>query len=215
MARADEGHRFGLAARGIAVRGEHVVRSIGSQRIVSMLFADAVGFSKLSDGSIPAFVQHFLGTVAKVMHRQDEQPLARNTWGDGLYFCFATPRAAGLFALELCETVRATDWTAFGLPAGLTLRIALHCGPAHEVIDPVIEQRNFTGAHVSRAARLEPVTPPGHVYSSQSFAALCASEAVKEFSCEYVGRMPMAKKYGEYPTFSVRSTRTRPDTTAA
>jgi class 3 adenylate cyclase/tetratricopeptide (TPR) repeat protein len=181
-----------------------VALSVASQRIVSMLFADAVGFSKLPDESIPAFVEHFLGAVARVLDNQRESALTRNTWGDGLYFSFASPRAAGLFALELCEVVRSTDWAGFGLPATLSLRVALHCGPAHEVIDPVIKQRNFTGAHVSRAARIEPVTPPGSVYASQSFAALCECEGIGEFACEYVGRMPLAKKYGEYPTFSVR-----------
>lgn len=179
-------------------------RTVGTQRIVSMLFADAVGFSKLPDECIPRFVEHFLGKVARVLDSQAEPALTRNTWGDGLYFSFGTPLAAGLFALDLCEAVRNTDWTAYGLPATLSLRVALHCGPAHEVTDPVIRQRNFTGAHVSRAARIEPITPPGSVYASQSFAALCECEEVKDFACEYVGRMPLAKKYGEYPTFSVR-----------
>lgn len=180
---------------------EHVV---GTQRIIAMLFADAVGFSKLADEQIPAFVQHFLGMVAAVLDRQAEPALTRNTWGDGLYFCFATPRTAGVFALDLCEAIRSTDWESCGLPAGLSLRIALHCGPAHEVSDPVIRRRNFTGAHVSRAARIEPVTPPGSVYASQSFAAMCACEEVSEFACEYVGRLPLAKKFGEYPMYSLR-----------
>lgn len=200
MAASSAGWRRAPASR---VRGS-VARTLESQRIVSMLFGDAVGFSKLPDESIPAFVKHFLGTVARVLDQQSEPALTRNTWGDGLYFSFATPRAAGLFALELCEAIRRTDWAAHGLPPTLSLRVALHCGPAHEVIDPVIRQRNFTGAHVSRAARIEPVTPPGSVYSSQSFAALCECEGVREFACEYVGRMPLAKKYGEYPTFCVR-----------
>lgn len=189
-----------------SVRGS-LDHSLGSQRIVSMLFADAVGFSKLPDESIPAFVEHFLGTVARALDRQNEPALTRNTWGDGLYFSFSTPRGAGLFALDLCHTIQSTDWNAYGLPSTLSLRVALHCGPAHEVTDPVIRQRNFTGAHVSRAARIEPITPPGSVYSSQSFAALCECQGVKEFTCEYVGRMPLAKKYGEYPMFSVRKRR--------
>lgn len=172
-----------------------------------MLFADAVGFSKLADDKIPAFVEHFLGAVARVLGKQDEPPLTRNTWGDGLYICFATPRAAGLFALELSEVIRQTDWTVFGLPATLSLRIALHGGPTHEVIDPVVQQRAFNGAHVSRAARIEPVTPPGSVYCSQSFAALCECEGIEDFSCHYVGRMPLAKKFGDYPMFSIRRRR--------
>jgi class 3 adenylate cyclase/tetratricopeptide (TPR) repeat protein len=184
-----------------------VARSLGSQRIVSMLFADAVGFSKLPDESIPDFVSHFLGKIANVLDRQADSALTRNTWGDGLYFSFATPRGAGLFALDLCDAIRSTDWAAWGLPADLSLRVALHCGPAHEVFDPIIRQLNYSGAHVSRAARLEPVTPPGSVYASQPFAALCECEGIKEFICEYVGRMPLAKKYGEHPTFNVRRRR--------
>ena len=184
-----------------------VPRALGAQRIVSMLFADAVGFSKLPDESIPGFVEHFLGAIARVLERQREAALTRNTWGDGLYFSFATPRAAGIFALDLCEAIRGVDWTAHGLPATLSLRVALHCGPAHEVTDPIIRQRNFTGAHVSRAARIEPITPPGSVYSSQSFAALCECERVNDFACEYVGRMPLAKKYGEHPMYSIRRRR--------
>lgn len=192
--------RTAPARQSAAVSG----RALGTQRIVSMLFADAVGFSRLPDESIPRFVDHFLGTVARVLERQAEAALTRNTWGDGLYFSFATLGAAGRFALDLCETVRATDWIRHGLPADLSLRIALHSGPAHEVLDPVTRQRNYTGAHVSRAARIEPVTPPGNVYASQSFAALCECEGIREFTCEYVGRMPLAKKYGEYPTYCVR-----------
>ena len=42
-------------------------RSIGTQRVIAMLFADAVGFSKLADEQIPPFVEHFMGTVARVM----------------------------------------------------------------------------------------------------------------------------------------------------
>jgi class 3 adenylate cyclase/tetratricopeptide (TPR) repeat protein len=178
--------------------------TVGSQRIVSMLFADAVGFSKLPDESIPAFVRYFLGAVADVLAKQADPPLTRNTWGDGLYFCFASPRAAGLFALDLCDAIGAIRWADFGLPSQLSLRVALHCGPAHEVMDPVIRQRSYTGAQVSRAARIEPVTPAGTVYCSQTFAALCECTRISEFACEYVGRMPLAKKYGEYPMFCVR-----------
>jgi class 3 adenylate cyclase len=182
-------------------------RRLGSQRIVSMIFADAVGFSRLADDAVPAFVEHFLGKVAAVLDTQREQPLTRNTWGDGLYFSFSTLRAAGCFALELADALRAADWRVHGLPGELSLRIALHCGPAHEVVDPILRQRNYTGAHVSRAARLEPVTPPGNVYASEPFAALCECDGVREFVCEYVGRMPLAKKYGDYRAYRVRWSR--------
>jgi len=174
------------------------------QRIVTMLFADAVGFSKLEDRQVPLFVTHFLGGVARLLEQLSERPLTRNTWGDGLYFSFATPRGAGQLALAICDFARHADWAAAGLPAEMNVRIALHAGPAYHVFDPVIGQVNFTGAHVSRAARIEPVTPPGHVYASQAFAALCECMQIAEFACDYVGQVPLAKGYGTFPMFHVR-----------
>jgi len=62
----------------------------------------------------------------------------------------------------------------------------------------------YGGTHVSHAARIEPITPPGEVYASRWFAALAAADGVTEFVCEYVGRTPLAKGYGTFPTYHVR-----------
>ena len=58
---------------------------------------------------------------------------------------------------------------------------------------------------MSRAAKLEPKTPPGEVYASQAFAVLCAEYMVTEFTCEYVKQLEWAKQYGTFPTFALRS----------
>jgi len=92
----------------------------------------------------------------------------------------------------------------YGLPAELGIRIGLHGGPAYPVTDPIIKQFNYTGVHVSRAARIEPITPAGAVYASQEFAALAEAVGVTEFVCQYVGVTPMAKSYGDFPTYQVR-----------
>ena len=171
--------------------------------IVALLFADAKGFSGLGEEQIPAFVRHFLGTVAEVLARSANPPRLKNTWGDGLYFVFDGVRDAGLFALELADTIARTDWSHYGLPA-LSLRTGLHAGPAFSCIDPVTGRLNYFGAHVSRAARIEPITPVGQVYGSAAFAALARADEVKEFRCEYVGRTPLAKHYGTLPMYVVR-----------
>jgi len=172
--------------------------------IRALLFADAVGFSKLEEAEVPLFVEHFLGLVGKLSNETEPAPLMKNTWGDGLYFVFPDVRSAGRFALELRDRVRATAWEAKGL-RDLDLRIGLHAGPIYACTDPVTGRRNYVGAHVSRAARIEPITPPGHVYASQSFAALAAAEPHLEFRCDYVGQTAMAKHYGTFPTYVVRS----------
>jgi len=130
-------------------------------------------------------------------------PLMKNTWGDGLFFVFSSVAEAGLFAIELRDRVRSTDWSKKGLPEELNLRIALHAGPIYPCTDPVTGRPNYVGPHVSRAARIEPITPIGQIYASQSFAALIAAEGVRKIRCEYVGQTSMAKKYGTFPTYVV------------
>lgn len=139
-------------------------------RNVAILFADAVEFGKLTEDRIPDFVNRFLGSVGALA--EEAHPLFSNTWGDGLVFMFATVAEAGSFALDLAErvaAVRAGQPSDQPLPS---LRIGLHAGPVYELVDPVTLRNSFFGTHITRAARIEPITPPGHVYGSQAFAAL-------------------------------------------
>ena len=171
--------------------------------VQALLFADAHGFSKLKENQVPLFVTHFLGMVGELANSSSHAPISKNTWGDGLYLVFANVRDAGLFALQLCEQIEQMDWSECGL-GELKIRVGLHAGPVYSCLDPVTERINYVGAHVSRAARIEPVTPVGKVYASEPFAALAADAGVREFGCEYVGQVAMAKGFGTFPTFAVR-----------
>jgi class 3 adenylate cyclase len=211
-ARALDTHLVSLVARRSgegwsverSVRPETPTARLGTreQRIVVLLFADAVGYSKLSEEQIPRFVEGFLAPISKLMEKAKKPPLARNTWGDALYLVFEDAQAAGEFALALRDWLAAQDPRSVGLPANLSLRIALHAGPAFPIHDPVIDADGFMGSHVSFAARIEPITPAGEVFASQSFAALAARAG--GFACEYVGRVPFAKGYGTFPLYHVR-----------
>lgn len=175
--------------------------------IVGILFADVRGFSQLTEEELPLFVEHFLGKVAQGIEAQVTPPLLTNTWGDGLYFVFQGAKEAGTFAMELSRAVEETHWPDHGLPSGLSLRIALHAGPAYACQDPVTQRLNYLGSNVNIAARIEPVTPPGEVYASGAFAALARSGGVEDFRCGYVGKIPLAKGYGTLPVYVVhRST---------
>lgn len=172
--------------------------------IMALLFADVKGFAAMTEDQIPHFVSGFLGMVGDLVKFSEFAPETKNTWGDGLYMVFDGVRKAGLFALELAERVRNVDWTEHELPDDLSIRIALHAGPVHKCTDPVTGLINYTGTHVSRAARIEPITPPGLVYASQGFAALASYERIGDFACDYVGQTPLHKGYGTYPTYNVR-----------
>jgi len=172
--------------------------------VMAMLFGDAVNFSKLSEEEVPRFVQYFLGAIRDILNRYQETNVVRNTWGDGLYLVFKHVREAGLFALEVQERVEQTNWLDFGLPREMSIRLALHAGPVFRCIDPVTGHDNYTGRHVSRAARLEPNTPPGYVFASEAFAALAAAQQITDFTCNYVRQIAWAKTYGTFPTYRLQ-----------
>jgi class 3 adenylate cyclase len=182
----------------------HPTCSPESRQIMGLLFADVVKYSHLTEDQIFPFMEHFLGAVADLAVRSAYGPVMNNTWGDAVYFVFSNVQQAGKFALELCDFIHSTDWSAKGLPDDLSLRIALHAGPVYRHINPITEQTDYIGTHVSHTARIEPITPPGKVYASQAFAAIASSEDVREFTCEYVGQTPWAKGYGTFPTYHVR-----------
>ncbi|HTL25977.1 MAG TPA: tetratricopeptide repeat-containing protein [Burkholderiales bacterium] len=161
----------------------------------TMLFGDVKGFSKLTEAQIPGFVEHVLGTLGRALSEYGNQVLYRNTWGDGLFLVLGDAAAGARCALALQAALQKLDLPAQGLPDTLALRLGGHFGPVFETTDPVQGVTNYFGAHVSRTARIEPVTPPGEVYVTEQFAARLALEPAL-FGCDYVGQVPAAKGYG-------------------
>ena len=184
--------------------GEHNLHETSQREIRAMLFADVFKYSLLVDEQVPLFVREFLGLIASLIEGSDFKPVTRNTWGDALYFAFETVRSAGNFALELKDLLSTTKWQEKGMPAELSLRISLHAGPVYWIEDPVIKKHKYTGSHVNRTARIEPITPPGEVYASQEFAAIAAAQKIEEFTCEYVGSAPLPKNEKIIPLYFVK-----------
>jgi class 3 adenylate cyclase/tetratricopeptide (TPR) repeat protein len=175
-----------------------------TEEIRAMLFADVVGSSKIMEEQVPNFVEYFMGAINELVAGSPDKPLLQNTWGDALYSVFASVQDAGNFALQLRDLVCDTDWQAKGLPQELNLRISLHAGPVYCYKEPVFKELEYAGSHIVRAARIEPITPPGQVYASQQFAALASTQRAQGFTCEYVGRIPLPKHAGIIPLYLVR-----------
>lgn len=182
------------------------VRASGRQEIKAIMFADVVGYSKLPETVIPKYVAQFNQRVSRLMADSSSAPVNVNTWGDGLFFVFNGVEDAGRFALDLRDLVVKTDWVELGLPRQLTIRIGVHAGPVYVNFDPVVREISFTGAHVSRAARIEPITHEGEVFTSEEFAALAAADQSKGFSCDLVGTTALAKSYGLFRVYSLERT---------
>ena len=175
----------------------------------AMLFADAVGYSKLAEDQIPGYIEGFLGAVGELARKTRHPYEHVEVAGDGLYMVFRDVADAGHFALELSALANAFDRAAWSLPPAFNLRVALHCGPVHCARDPITGGPLYTGPHTSRTARIEPVTPPGQVYASSAFAAVAAAMGLA-FSMSYVGRMPLAKGYGTLGLYHLRGFAEKP-----
>jgi class 3 adenylate cyclase len=59
-----------------------------------MLFADAVGYSRLGEEQIPLFFEHYVGAIASYNKATRHAPEHIETAGDGMYMVFEDPHAA-------------------------------------------------------------------------------------------------------------------------
>ena len=61
---------------------------------------------------------------------------------------------------------------------------------------------NYYGSEVSKAARIEPVTPSGSVYVTEPFAAVLEMQSDHPFVCNYVGKIRPAQELWDLPALS-------------
>jgi hypothetical protein len=175
-----------------------------AERVVrALLFADMRGFSKLADEQYLRFDETVTAAFARVLGEADGVATV-NTWGDALAVVLDDVTAAAICALRLQETMASLDLASAGLPEHLALRLGAHVGPVLPSFDPVRRVPTFTGSHVSRTARIEPVTPPGAIYVTSAFAAALLLDGHDELACDYVGHMPAAKDWGRLRMYRLR-----------
>ena len=161
----------------------------------AVVFGDIRGYSKLTDEQLPVFNDHVLGAFGDVLARFATEVEFKNTWGDGIYVVLTDAAAAAACALELQRVMGSIDLVMLGLPDHLALRLSAHVGPVFPVYEPVLGVDTFIGTHISRTARIEPVTPAGAVYVTEPFSAsLTLHDA--PMVCDYVGHLPAAKDFG-------------------
>ncbi len=171
--------------------------------VAAILFTDFPGFSKLAEATLPAFWNGVMGNMANVLENYPGQILAQNSWGDALLAITRDAPCAASLALELQSSLQDFDYTLLGMTESSGMRIGVHYGPAYETQDPITGKTTLYGTEVSRAARIEPVTPPGAVFVTEPFAAILALEAPDQYMCRYAGNIEFAKGYGTYPIYQL------------
>ena len=149
------------------------------------------------EGELPIFASEVMGGIGRILDDFGDAVLFRNTWGDAVYAIIDDPATAARIALAMQERLDV-------LPPGLGLdgeragmRTGIHFGPIYRGIDPVVGNELWYGTEVTRTARIEPVTLVGQVYCTQPLAAMLALGDAAEFDCDYVGKVRLAKDYGE------------------
>ena len=181
-----------LARSGEASRVEH-----------SIIFADFAGFSALSEAVLPVFASSILGRIGAVLDRYGDAVLYRNSWGDALYAVVSTPSVAAELVLDLQRELRDMPQELKNCTDHCGMRIGVHHGPIYRAWDAVMQRPSFFGTEVTRTARIEPVTPTGEVYATEAFAAMLALEPEQTFGTHYVGRIKLAKGYGELAMYKL------------
>ena len=169
----------------------------------SIIFTDFAGFSRLSESALPEFWREVMGRIGRVLDRQGAAVCGRNTWGDALFAVIDDIATAAEIALDIRDSMREAVFTDRDLQAGEGMRIGIHFGPIYQDVDPVTSAPTFYGSEVTLTARVEPKVPTGKIYVTQPFAAMLASAAPDRFASRYVGRIELAKNYGQLPMYQL------------
>ncbi len=153
------------------------------RRVVSILFADLVGFTARSDGTDPEQVREFLAGYFELAREVVERygGTIEKFIGDAVMAIWGAPVAQGddaeravRAALDLVGSVR--HLAASGASADLQLRAAVLTGEAAVAIGAV-GQGMVAGDLVNTASRLQSVAPPGSVLVGEA-TRRAADEAI-------------------------------------
>ena len=179
------------------------VRVAEQRRMVGLMFTDMVNFSRLTDSEVRVDWTEIVPKLAACIDRAGERVLLKQTWGDALHLVTEDARTAAELSLRLIDVARAIRRDLSGRLADLQIRVGAHYAPAFAGHDAVQDVPTFYGTPLSFAARVEPVTPPGTVYVTESFAAELMIEAGTQFLLEYAGEVELAKRFGSFRLFSL------------
>lgn len=165
------------------------------EKIVSIMFADLSGYSKVRDDRLKTSIQELYDTWFNEL-LDDNNHFYRNTWGDGVIICCYDHVALARIGLEFRDKVRTTDWKNIGFSEDLSVRIALHLQKVTLRMkgEKVV---GVTGKGVDLTARIEPIVAPNEVFCSEKFYSHLKDEENINIRAIPVGKKQLAKDYDE------------------
>ncbi len=169
----------------------------------ALIFADILGFSALHEQLLPVFWQTVMAAIGAVAETNRDVVFERNTWGDAVLLVCKDARSAARICIEVQHELAQVDASQFNDEEPPSMRIGAHYGPVFTGWDPIAQKNTHYGRALSKAARIEPITPPGGVYVSEPFAAVLMLETGDAYACTYVGTVPLAKGYGDFRMYNL------------
>ena len=140
------------------------------RRIISVLFADLVGFTSHTERTDPEDSRRRL-TVYHTRVRQDVERFGgrlEKLMGDGVFAVFGAPAAheddperAVRAAIRVLESVQELNEAQPNL--ALAVRVAVTTGEAIVQLEPTLDREGIVGDVVNTASRLQSVASPGQV----------------------------------------------------
>jgi class 3 adenylate cyclase len=182
-----------------AVTGESAVSPAGSgniagsratAKLVSILFLDIHGWSKLDERGIIQYVSNALPRIGRFLEESGSGNV--NTWGDAIVATFDSATTAAQTALEI---QRYFEEGGLDLPPGIRCRISLNAGDVVVHYNALTKRDDIFGDAVHLAARLEPVTIPGYIFCSERFAESLTNLGPKAWPLSELVSLP--KGYGD------------------
>lgn len=170
----------------------------------AILYGDVEGFSELKEEQVALFNNTIMSKISNVLGSYDQNILYRNSFGDAIYVVFDSALQAARCALAIQRVFDESDFKDTETGAKLSFRLGGHFGPVFHGTDFIRNEPSFFGSHVTKVARIEPITPPGAVYVSEPMAAALALSDSDEIECDYVGIVALAKNYGEFRMYVLR-----------
>lgn len=170
-----------------------------------ILYADVEHYGSLTDPELLLFSEIFFPKLRLACLGAGFKDYTLRTQGDSVLMSFKDLVTAVRAACALRQLVMGMDWKAAGLSRNLRIRIALDAGPCCYYHDQATDRIDLCGYYVNRAARIEPITPSGEIYASESFASLWRMKYdFSEFEFVPAGRKVLPKGHGVVVAYQLR-----------
>lgn len=170
----------------------------------AILYGDLEGFSELREEEVARFNNTIMSKISAVLGAYKKNVLYKNSFGDAVYVVFDAALPAARCALEIQKVFDRAEFKETAKGSRLSFRLGGHFGPVFHGTDFIRNEPAYYGTQVTKVARIEPVTPPGAVYVTESMAAALALSDSYDIECDYVGIVALAKDYGEFRMYVLR-----------